>query len=144
MKTPFKVGDLVAFENENCAYTVTVVEFMPSGNFIGKNPIYTKGRESSTSRKYVTDEFRLVKSFFARGKDGRFLGAKPTKTEPFTPDSIVAGAKYTNSRHPNVVYWGVCLGGRKIMLTEHGGREYAECLPLDANPKFWAAFSLKK
>lgn len=120
---------------------------MANGNFIGANPIYTKGGETTASRKYITGQFRLVKSPPTRGKDGRFLGTKPAKATPFTPNSIVAGAKYTNSIYPDREYFGVSLGGVKEMLMKTNEGGFITCekdMTLEAWFGYWAAFSLKK
>lgn len=140
-KTPFKVGDRVAFQNKNVAYTVTVAEFISDTVFRGENPIYTKGQEYSTRREYVTQYFTPVKKY-KRDSKGRFLGAKPAKTEPFTEESIEIGAKYVNTRHQGREYFGVSLAGEKkmLLLTSDDGREFHSCNTSDHNPVFWEAF----
>jgi len=117
---------------------------MANGNFIGANPIYTKGGETTASRKYITGQFRLVKSPPTRGKDGRFLGTKPAKATPFTPDSIVAGAKYTNSKYPDSEYFGVVLAGAKEMLLKTDGERFTVCFKGEhCGGNFWESFSEK-
>ena len=152
-KTPFKVGDRVVFnwkkwdrENKNrspsrARYEVTIKSFPQGGKVFKGEGLVNRGETKvGLSGSFITEYFALVN----RDSKGRFLGAKPAKAKPFTPDSIVAGAKYTNSKYPSREYFGVVLAGVKEMLMKTDAGGFTSCFKGEhCQGNFWESFSEK-
>lgn len=155
-QTPFKVGDRVRFnwkkwQKENgitsrARYSVQITSIDSPTNFSGEKVLNNGPIQVQEGSGFRTKYFTLVKKY-KRDNKGRFLGAKPAKAKPFTPDSIVAGAKYTNSIYPAHQYFGVSLGGVKEMLLKTSGGGFISCskeMRDESSYRYWEAFSLKK
>ena len=154
-KTPFKVGDRVVFNwkkwdsnhkgsPSRARYELTIKSIPQGGHVFKGEGLVNRGKTNvGLSGSFITKYFTLVKKQ-KRDSKGRFLGAKPAKATPFTPDSIVAGAKYTNSKYPDFEYFGVVLAGAKEMLLKTDGERFTVCFKGEhCGGNFWESFSEK-